>query len=92
MYKASTQGGNKEFARVYDEIVQRGKAGKPDVVPIVLLEKGQYQHDTKKYGMVTFPVFKIVGWQNLDDEVYEEAPVVEAEVEEAPKRRRRKVV
>ena len=92
MYKASTQGGNKEFARVYGEIVQRGKAEKPDIVPIVVLEKGQYQHGTKKYGMVTFPVFKIVGWQNLEDEVYEEAPVVEAEVEEAPKRRRRKVV
>lgn len=96
MYKASTMGADKEFSRLYNEIIARAKSGAADIVPIVLLDRGSYPHSVKKYGMVTFPIFDIVGWQGLEDtEVSEEAEpeAVEAEVaEEAPKRRRRRKV
>ena len=95
MYKASTMGAIKEFARLYNEIIARGKTGKADFVPIVLLERGKYQHSIKKYGMVTYPVFDIVGWQGVDDTKVSEEPKAEElpEVEEeAPTRRRRRKV
>ena len=93
MYKASTQGASKEFARLYNEIIAKAKSGSADIVPIVLLDRGSYQHSVKKYGMVTFPVFDIVGWQGVEDTEVSEEPEVEEEVaEEAPKRRRRRKV
>jgi hypothetical protein len=94
MYKASTMGSNKEFARIYNEIIARAKSGKGDIVPIVLLDRGSYQHSIKKYGMVTYPVFDIVGWQGMDDTKVSEEPEAEEAVveEEAPKRRRRRKV
>lgn len=94
MYKASTQGASKEFARIYNEIIGKAKGGSADIVPIVLLDRGSYQHSVKKYGMVTFPVFDIVGWQGLEDTAVSEEAEVEAEVAEepAPKRRRRRKV
>jgi hypothetical protein len=60
-----------------------------------LLERGKYQHSIKKYGMVTYPVFDIVGWQGVDDTKVSEEPKAEElpEVEEeAPTRRRRRKV
>ena len=87
-------GSNKEFARIYNEIIARAKSGKGDIVPIVLLDRGSYQHSIKKYGMVTYPVFDIVGWQGMDDTKVSEEPEAEEAVveEEAPKRRRRRKV
>jgi hypothetical protein len=93
MYKASTQGASKEFSRLYNEIIAKAKSGSADIVPIVLLDRGSYQHSVKKYGMVTFPIFDIVGWQGVDDtEVSEEPEVEEVAEEPAPKRRRRRKV
>jgi hypothetical protein len=98
MYKASTQGADKEFARLYNEIITKAKSGSSDIVPIVLLDSGSYPHKIKKYGQVTFPIFDIVGWQGLEDtelEETDEAPEIEEEVEEvveenAPQKRRRR--
>jgi len=92
MYIASTMGASKEFARIYNEIIAKAKAGSADIVPIVLLDRGSYAHSIKKYGQVTFPIFDIVGWQGLEDTaVSEEAEPEAIEEEEAPKRRRRRV-
>lgn len=93
LYKASTMGADREFARLYNEIIAKAKSGSPDIVPIILLERGGYDHPIKVRGFITEPVFKIVGWQGLEDtEVSEEPEAVEVIEEEAPKRRRRRKV
>jgi|TARA_R110000803_G_scaffold70436_1_gene133353 hypothetical protein len=94
LYKASTMGAEKAFGELYNTIHARLKAKNPEIVPIVLLERGSYPHSNKEFGHVIFPVFNIVGWQGMDDtEVSEEPEAEEAVVEEeAPKRRRRRKV
>lgn len=93
LYKSSTMGAEKAFGELYNTINARLQAKNPEIVPIVLLERGSYPHSNKEFGHVVFPVFNIVGWQGLEDTELTEEPEAAPEAkEEAPKRRRRRKV
>jgi hypothetical protein len=54
------------------------------IAPIVLLEKGSYQHS--QYGRVPFPVLNIVDWMSLDGPA--PAPAKPTPPADQPRRRR----
>jgi hypothetical protein len=89
VYKNTSKGCRDEFDRVLTELLTRMDAGEDKLVPIVVLESSSYKH--KKFGKIHTPVFNIVDWKAMGDDVAEVEDEVEDEVEEpAPKRRRRR--
>jgi hypothetical protein len=47
-----------DLCRQYDRHVRKY----PDQDPVVRLAAGTYEHKTKSYGRIAFPVFTIIGW------------------------------
>ena len=88
MFKSTARGARDEIQRVLEALLLKVEGGESDIVAIVKLESSSYKH--KKFGKIVTPVLNIVRWEGMDaTEVLEDEP--EAEVAEAPKRRRRKV-
>jgi len=88
IYTATSVGGKNAFKEVLNAVLERGRGGHADIVPIVELEVDSYKH--KSYGKVFTPVFSIVDWATLDGVVAEAAEEAEEEEEVAPTRRRRR--
>lgn len=105
MWKSNSLGGRKAYAALMQSMSARITSGNPECMPLVLLKADNYPH--KKYGKIWTPVFEIVGWAAHDAEKpaaptasvdrlppHADAPRVEEtpkEVEETPRRRRRRV-
>jgi len=66
VFKATTDGGIKAIVMMIDLVRDRINSDQHGgkIVPIVLLEKGSYQHS--QFGKVWFPVLNTVGWVSLD--------------------------
>jgi len=88
IYTATSVGGKNAFKEVLNAVLERGRGGHADIVPIVELDVDSYKH--KSYGKVFTPVFSIVEWATLDGAVAEAAEEAEAEEEPTPLRRRRR--
>lgn len=105
MFKSNSHGGRKAYAALLQAVAARITSGEPHCMPLVALKADSYQHKT--YGKIFTPVIEIVGWAAHDAEKpaaptasvdrlppHADAPRVEEtpkEVEEAPRRRRRRV-
>jgi len=93
LYKTSCLGGLKAISLLLSEIIARGKAGNPDLCPIIVLDNDSYKHKIKKYGTIYTPVLTIdewVGMPTAEDENEEE--VHEPKKVEKPKRAAKKKV
>jgi len=86
IFKVNTDGGIRAIVLLVDELRNRLNGGQHDgkIAPIVLLEKGSYQHS--QYGKVPFPVLNIVDWMSLDGPA--PAPAKPTPPADQPRRRR----
>lgn len=86
IYTATSVGGKNAFKAILNAVLERGRGGHADIVPVVELDVDSYKH--KSYGKVFTPVFSIVSWATLDGLVADVEDDVE-EDEPTPRRRRR---
>jgi hypothetical protein len=86
VFKATTDGAIKAIVLMVDEVRDRLNSGQHDgkIAPIVLLEKGSYQHP--KHGPTSYPVLNRIDWMPLDGPA--PAPAPEPPPVEQPRRRR----
>lgn len=97
IYTATSKGGKDAFAALLNEVLERAKKGKMDIVPVVELDVSSYKH--KKFGKVFTPIFHVVEWAEIGATTVPDAaaetaadpePVAEPEpAPEKPRRRRR---
>jgi hypothetical protein len=87
VFKATTDGGVKAIVIMVDLIRDRinGSQHGGKIVPIVLLEKGSYQHS--QYGKVWYPVLNVVDWMSVDGPAPTPEPAPQSSIEQ-PRRRR----
>lgn len=106
VYKVSSRGGKKAVSALLKQIIERGRAGKADLCPVVELKSDSYKH--KKYGKIYTPELRVLEWDDVPEageevaaveveaaaepevEVIEEAVIVEEVVAEAEPPRRRR--
>jgi hypothetical protein len=88
VFKTTTDGGIKAIVILVDLIRDRIDSNQhgDKVVPIVLLEKGFYQHS--QHGKVWFPVLNHVDWMLIDGPVPTATPVEPTPPVDQPRRRR----
>lgn len=81
-YKATSVGGMNASKEILGEIIKQLDADPDNPVPVIVLETDSYQH--KVWGKTFVPVFDIVDWVPLDNEIkaplQEEAAEPEADV------------
>jgi len=73
-FKAATVGSNSCILQLIEQIRERINAGQhgDEVVPILLLEKGGYQHP--QYGWTATPLLNLVSWMSLNGPAPAPAP------------------
>lgn len=82
IFKGSSLGFKKAFVHMAGQIAGRAQEGLSDVVPVVELGAGSYNHS--KYGKIYTPEMKVVGWKTLDGLAEVEAEDAPDEAEQAP--------
>jgi len=82
LYKTSSKGGKDAIAKLLSEIIERAKAGKTEICPVVILDKSSYKH--KKYGKIFTPILTVDEWVDLPDPEKAEPKKVEPEPEPDP--------
>ena len=89
-FKAATKGGESCILALIDLVRDRINAGQhgDEIVPILLLEKGGYQH--LQYGWTGTPQLNLVGWMSLNGPAPTPAPAPAptSPTTEQPRRRR----
>jgi hypothetical protein len=89
VHKANTDGGLSAIRGLIDQVRDRihSKQHGDDVVPIVLLGKGGYDH--RQYGWTNTPSLTVVGWMSLTGPAPAPAPApASPPPTEQPRRRR----
>ena len=87
-FKATTRGQIQAVVLLVDLVRDRLNSAQHDgkIAPIVLLEKGSYQHP--KHGPTSYPVLNRIDWMSLDGPAPTPAPVEPTPPVDQPRRRR----
>lgn len=68
-YNTTSVGGMKAVKEILNAIARQLEKDEDNPVPVVLLKSDSYQH--RSYGKTYFPIFEIIDWVPLDDQIKE---------------------